>query len=47
LLLNIEKLIYGGDGLARLPAGSSIWQDANAFNATQNEMIAQCVPNHQ
>jgi 23S rRNA (uracil1939-C5)-methyltransferase len=23
LLLNIEKLIYGGDGLARLPAGSS------------------------
>ena len=23
MLLNIEKLIYGGDGLARLPAGSS------------------------
>jgi hypothetical protein len=22
LLLNIEKLIYGGDGLARLPAAS-------------------------
>ena len=27
--------------------GEAVWQDANAFNATQNEMIAQCVPNHQ
>jgi 23S rRNA (uracil1939-C5)-methyltransferase len=27
LLLNIEKLIYGGDGLARLPAGSDGNQD--------------------
>jgi 23S rRNA (uracil1939-C5)-methyltransferase len=27
LLLNIEKLIYGGDGLARLPAGSSSNKD--------------------
>jgi len=27
LLLNIEKLIYGGDGLARLPAGSSSSKD--------------------
>jgi hypothetical protein len=25
----------------------AVWQDPNAFNATQNEMIAQCVPNHQ
>jgi 23S rRNA (uracil1939-C5)-methyltransferase len=27
LLLNIEKLIYGGDGLARLPAGSPASKD--------------------
>ena len=27
--------------------GEAVWQDPNAFNATQNEMIAQCVPNHQ
>ncbi len=27
MLLNIEKLIYGGDGLARLPAGSSSGKD--------------------
>jgi len=27
--------------------GEAVWQDANAFNATQNEMIAQCVPNHR
>jgi hypothetical protein len=26
--------------------GEAVWQDPNAFNATQNEMIAQCVPNH-
>jgi hypothetical protein len=27
--------------------GEAVWQDPNAFNATQNEMIAQCVPNHR
>jgi hypothetical protein len=27
--------------------GEAVWQDVNAFNATQSEMVAQCVPNHQ
>lgn len=27
--------------------GEAVWQDPNAFNATQSEMVAQCVPNHQ
>ncbi len=27
--------------------GEAVWQDPNAFNATQSEMLAQCVPNHQ
>jgi 23S rRNA (uracil1939-C5)-methyltransferase len=34
LLLNIEKLIYGGDGLARLPAGSSGDKDCGRGKAT-------------
>lgn len=25
----------------------SVWQDKNAFNAMEAEMVAQCVPNHQ
>lgn len=27
--------------------GEAVWQDVNAFTATQSEMVAQCVPNHQ
>jgi hypothetical protein len=27
--------------------GEAVWQDPNAFTATQSEMVAQCVPNHQ
>jgi hypothetical protein len=27
--------------------GEAVWQDVNAFNATQSEMVAQCVPNHR
>jgi hypothetical protein len=27
--------------------GEAVWQDPNAFNATQSEMLTQCVANHQ
>jgi hypothetical protein len=27
--------------------GEAVWQDPNAFTATQSEMVAQCVPNHK
>jgi len=36
LLLTIEKLIYGGDGLARLPATSPTGSPANAPSSSQN-----------
>lgn len=27
--------------------GEAVWQDPNAFNTTQAEMLSQCVPNHR
>ena len=42
MLLNIEKLIYGGDGLARLPAGSQ--KDASPDNKDRGRGKAVFVP---
>jgi hypothetical protein len=27
--------------------GEAVWQDPAAFNATQTEMLAKCIPNHK
>ena len=42
MLLNIEKLIYGGDGLARLPAGSP--KDTSPTNKDRSRGKAVFVP---